>query len=90
MQNSYKMHTIQLRNIPKEVYDGVKLAAEESRRSMTQLVIFAVEEYLAERKTQTENLARKNKAFNQIEKLQKIEPLDDFKLAAKWINEDRK
>ena len=44
------MHTIQLRNLPKEVYDGVKQAAEESRRSMTQLVIFAIEEYLGRTK----------------------------------------
>lgn len=84
------MHTIQLRNLPKEVYDGVKKAAEESRRSMTQLVIFAIEEYLAERKNQTENLARKKAALIQIEKLHIIEPITDLNLAMKWINEDKK
>jgi predicted nucleotidyltransferase component of viral defense system len=84
------MHTIQLRNLPKEVYDGVKLAAEESRRSMTQLVIFAIEEYLADRKTQNENLARKNTAIKKIEDLQKNAPINDLKMALKWINEDKK
>jgi predicted nucleotidyltransferase component of viral defense system len=84
------MHTIQLRNLPKEVYDGVKLAAEESRRSMTQLVIFAIEEYLADRKTQNENLARKNTAIKKIEDLQKNAPINDLKMAMKWINEDKK
>jgi hypothetical protein len=84
------MHTIQLRNLPKEVYDGVKKAAEESRRSMTQLVIVAIEEYLTERKNQTENLARKNHALNQIEKLQKIEPITDLNMAMKWLEEDKK
>jgi predicted nucleotidyltransferase component of viral defense system len=84
------MHTIQLRNLPKEVYDGVKQAAEESRRSMTQLVIFAIEEYLNERKTHNENLTRKNLAISQIEKLQKIEPITDLNMAMKWLNEDKK
>lgn len=84
------MHTIQLRNLPKDVYDGVKQAAEESRRSMTQLVIFAIEEYLANQKTQSLNLARKNIALNNIEKLQKIEPITDLKMAMKWLIEDKK
>jgi predicted nucleotidyltransferase component of viral defense system len=84
------MHTIQLRNLPKEVYDGVKKAAEESRRSMTQLVIVAIEEYLTERKNQMENQVRKSQALNQIEKLQKIDPITDLNLAMKWLEEDKK
>lgn len=84
------MHTIQLRNLPKEVYDGVKQAAEESRRSMTQLVIVAIEDYLKERKTTVESASRKTNVLNQIEILNKIEPITDIEQALKWLKEDRK
>ncbi len=84
------MHTIQLRNLPKEVYDGVKQAAEESRRSMTQLVIVAIEDYLKERKTTVESVSRKTNVLNQIEILNKIEPITDIEQALKWLKEDRK
>ncbi len=84
------MHTIQIRNLPTELFEGVKKAAKESRRSITQEVIHAIEAYLANKSNAAENLKRKEKALQNIRALQKKEPLTDLKQAMKWLKEDKK
>jgi plasmid stability protein len=84
------MHTIQIRNLPEDIYEGVKKAATDTKRSMTQLVIHAITEFLEEHKN-TENIkSRKQKALKNIEALHKNNPPMNVKLAMKWIKEDRK
>lgn len=54
------MPTLQIRNLPQELYDRLKQAAEEAKRSMTQQAIVILEKKLMseeeERKKQVERL----------------------------------
>ena len=65
------MYTIQLRNLPKEIYDGVKESAIAARRSMTQQVIYLIEKGLLEER---EHIERKNKKKEAIESIIKLGP----------------
>ena len=84
------MHTIQIRNLPEDVYKSVKQAAVDSNRSMTQLVIFAVKEYLKSQSKQNEAISKKQIALDNIIQLKNNEPLFDLNQALSWINEDKK
>lgn len=66
IQNAYKMYTIQLRNLPEELYTEIKKAAESSRRSITQEVIFMIEENIAARKINEHKRKAKIKAMEEI------------------------
>jgi plasmid stability protein len=84
------MHTIQLRNLPKEIYDGVKVSAEISRRSMTQEVIHILAIYLDDQKNRIALKQRKEKAIEKIKMLNNTDPLTDLNQAMDWIKMDRK
>jgi plasmid stability protein len=84
------MHTIQLRNLPKEIYDGVKVSAEISRRSMTQEVIHVLAIYLVDQKNKIALKQRKEKAIEKIKMLNNTDPLTDLNQAMDWIKMDRK
>ncbi|MCB0645751.1 MAG: hypothetical protein KDC49_03760 [Saprospiraceae bacterium] len=90
IHNSYKMYTIQLRNLPKDIYDGIKKAAEDSRRSMTQEVILAIENHLANKQNQKDELARKKELLSSLVLLHDKTPLPNVGKIKDWIEEGRK
>lgn len=82
------MYTIQLRNIPEEVYNAVKKSAANSKRSMTKEVIIAIEKYLEGEETQKKVLNKKMVAFDRLIQLNSNNPLP---LPPKeWYKEDLK
>jgi hypothetical protein len=72
MQNSCNMPTIQIRDLPQNLYDDIKNSAEESRRSMTQEVISIIKYYMDEKKKETENIKRKQKALKDLDKIRPL------------------
>jgi len=65
------MPTIQIRDLPQGLYEGLKNSAEESRRSMTQEVIHILDEYLTEKQADASYLLRKLDALERIKDLRK-------------------
>ncbi len=82
------MHTIQLRNLPEEIYEGLKASAKASKRSMTQEAINALEIFLKNRNSVEEEKERKMNAFEELRQLHEKSPLP--KIPFEWITEDRK
>lgn len=89
IQNSYTMYTIQLRNLSEEVYEGIKKAAEESRRSMTQEVIFAIQSHLENRNIRRDIAKRRQLAMRDIEELNKLSPLKSTAIIENWAKSDQ-
>ena len=65
------MPTLQIRDLPQELYDGLKNAAEQSRRSMTQEVIHILHGYLAEKQVEATGHLRKLDALERIKELKR-------------------
>ncbi len=65
------MPTIQIRDLPQGLYEGLKTSAEESRRSMTQEVIHILDEYLTEKQAEASDQLRKLDALERIKDLRK-------------------
>jgi len=80
------MPTLQIRNVPEELYEELKSMAKEARRSINQQAIVvlkkAIEDYDDSKKT------KKAKAIEWIINNREQIQLDP-KLAEKWIREDR-
>lgn len=83
------MYTIQLRNLPEDIYEAIKISASASRRSMTQEAIALIEEALKDKKLKQEYQVKKIKAIEKLKKLQREHPLGDVEDALKWIKKDR-
>ncbi len=71
MQNTCIMPTLQIRDLPQELYDSLKNAAEQSRRSMTQEVIHILDGYLAEKQMEATDHLRKLDALERIKELRR-------------------
>ena len=84
------MYTIQLRNLPKDIYDGIKKAAEDSRRSMTQEVIVAIEKHLSNNHDQKEEVSKKKELLSSLVLLHDQHPLPTVSKIKDWIEEGRK
>jgi plasmid stability protein len=83
------MYTIQLRNLPENVYNGIKASATLSRRSMTQEAIALIEEALKEKKLDIEHHHKKLEALKKLRELSIKHPLGKVESALEWIKEDR-
>lgn len=71
MQNTFIMPTLQIRDLPQEIYDSLKIVAEESRRSMTQEVIHILDKYLTENQEINEYRKNKKEAIERLKELRK-------------------
>jgi len=87
MHKTCIMPTLQIRNLPQEVYERLKESAKNSRRSLTQEAIEILETAL-QNKVADERKARKR---NIIEKIRKNNVKTEIKIeeVVKWIREDR-
>jgi ribosomal protein L9 len=65
------MPTLQIREIPQELFDQLKEAAENSRRSMTQEAIYIIEQNLLERQAIQKHLKEKTALASKVKKLKK-------------------
>ncbi len=80
------MPTLQIRNIPEDLYNELRILAKKSHRSLNQQTIFLLSKAIG-----YEELRKKTKKANAIawikENSQEISI--DPKMAIKWIREDR-
>ncbi|WP_236977369.1 FitA-like ribbon-helix-helix domain-containing protein [Membranihabitans maritimus] len=81
------MPTLQIRNMPQEVYDLLQQSAKESRRSLTQEAIVLLEKVLSGTDIETAKTQRLE-ILDEIAKNRKLSK-SDANLAIKWIREDR-
>ena len=86
MQNTCIMPTLQIRNLPKGLYDQIVDSAKKSRRSLTQQAIVLLEQALI---IQDLNRRKNKKLF--LEQLIRNPPLTgvDSEQAIEWIRHDR-
>jgi hypothetical protein len=82
------MHTIQLRKLPEDIYEGVKKSAKIAKRSMTQQVIYVLDAYLKQQTIEQEAQIRKLAALDNIKQLHKQAPLPT--MPTEWLTEDKK
>ena len=79
------MPTLQIRNVPEDLYEELKIMAKEARRSINQQAIVVL------KKTIEDHDSKKTKKAKAIEWI--IKNRDQIqlnpKLAEKWIREDR-
>ncbi len=80
------MPTLQIRNLPQDLYDHLQRSAKKSRRSLTQEAIIQMQRGLGIT-LMDEAVARKNEVIDRIRKRGPIAADPD--LAVKWIREDR-
>lgn len=81
------MPTLQIRNLPQDLYEQLKESAKSGNRSLTQEVIVLLKKALLSEEN-TINL----KKLRAIEKIKKFPPLQMYNPdeIQKWIHEDRK
>jgi hypothetical protein len=82
------MPTLQIREVPQEIYDKLKIISLESRRSMTQQVIHYIEKGIDEETSQALRKQRKLAALKRIKEM-KQEFSFDTSQVVDWIREDR-
>ena len=86
MHENSTMPTLQIRNLPQELYDQLKKSARESKRSMTQQAILLLQKSLEssgdDRKRKVTELQALNEKISQPEGANMEEILE-------WIKEDR-
>ena len=87
MQNSCIMPTLQIRNMPQELYDNLKDSALTSKRSLTQEAIDLLEKALALKGNDSYQCKRK-KLVEEISKMRKLSE-SEANLAIEWIRQDR-
>jgi plasmid stability protein len=71
MQNTCKMPTLQIRDLPEGLYEELKNSAQESRRSLTQEVIHLIDVYLNNKKENLKLEKRKKANLKKILSLRK-------------------
>ena len=86
MHENSTMPTLQIRNLPQELYDQLKESARESKRSMTQQAILLLQKSLEsssdDRKRKVTELQALNEKISQPEGANIEEIME-------WIKEDR-
>ena len=85
MQNNF-MPTIQIRNLPTELYDKLKASAAKSRRSLTQETIHLLEQQL--NVDMTSILVKRQKLHRANQELTSAKTLA-MEDVVQWIREDR-
>lgn len=81
------MPTLQIRDMPEDLYDNLKKSAENARRSMTQQAIVLLEMALPDKNIDSE-MERRKKVVKEISRGRKLSK-KEADLAIQWIREDR-
>jgi len=79
------MPTIQIRDVPLELYNKLIESAEKSRRSLTQQAIILLEEAIISESIKTS----KHGVIMKIQELNLKEPIFSIQKVMKWIQEER-
>ena len=83
------MPTLNVRNVPKPVYEGVRRIAELDKRSLSQEVLWILERFIEERKVSRSSREARRLAEALREEVRgRIEPLTTEEMVA-LIREDR-
>ncbi|HKL42511.1 MAG TPA: hypothetical protein VJ962_08030 [Clostridia bacterium] len=80
------MHTLQVRNLPEQIYNKIVELAEEDRRSITQETIILLEKALEMEK---QSKKQRKKLLNQIINETKSNSFDEIPDPVPLIREDR-
>ncbi len=81
-----KMPTLQIRELPKKLYDALKDAAARERRSISQQAIIELEKAL---KVTEDYREKRQRLLSQIESASHEFPKVDAETWLRWIREDR-
>jgi len=81
------MHTLQIRNIPEELFEKIKKSAEKSRRSLTQQAIVLLDQALSTEFDEEKSPGRIG-IVDEISRNRKLTK-EEANLAIQWIREDR-
>lgn len=82
------MHTLQIRNIPEDLFRRIKKSAKDSRRSMTQEAIVLLDKALSDNDDKKVHLHQRRKLAEEAAKKRKLTE-EEAKLAIRWLREDR-
>jgi len=82
------MHTLQIRNIPEDLFRKIKKSAKDSRRSMTQEAIVLLDKALSDNNHSKDHLQQRRKLAEEVAKSRKLTE-KEAKLAIRWLREDR-
>lgn len=81
------MHTLQIRNIPEELFEKIKKSAEKSIRSLTQQAIVLLDQALSTEFDEEKSPGRIG-IVDEISRNRKLTK-EEANLAIQWIREDR-
>ncbi|MDA8692854.1 hypothetical protein N9L92_02240 [Saprospiraceae bacterium] len=80
------MPTLQIRELPNEVYNWLKQRAKKHRRSMTKEATIVLEDVIRAEKEMI--MSKRSQLFKRLEKLPTLDR-ESAELATKWIRKDR-
>lgn len=81
------MHTLQIRNIPDELFEKIKRSAKRSKRSLTQEAIVLLDKALST-ELDVGDASAKIEIVEEVSRNRKLTK-EEADLAIQWIREDR-
>lgn len=89
MQNTCIMPTLQIRDLPQDIYDNLVALAEENRRSLTQEAIILLQKSIESTKSSKERAELKQENLNKFKEIRKGLPVMTDEDIVDLIREDR-